>query len=144
MTEIPSPYPLTIARSLLAQEPYGPTALNALAEHHNYEAAFAALWSAQQGNAEVYSLPDDRPGLWQLTLKRVRQEVCGEDDSFRTKVKDYKKSPTSAPLLTGLVMYLVGLAGLPIDPTIATIIVLYVLHIGLDVFCEYTAPGKEE
>jgi divalent metal cation (Fe/Co/Zn/Cd) transporter len=28
--------------------------------------------------------------------------------------------------------------GLPLDPAIATIVVLYILKIGLNIFCEYT------
>ncbi len=32
---------------------------------------------------------------------------------------------------------------LPIAPGIATIIVLYILKIGLDIFCEYTEPISE-
>jgi hypothetical protein len=33
-------------------------------------------------------------------------------------------------------------AGLPIDPAIATIVVLYLVKIGLNVFCEYTEPKE--
>jgi divalent metal cation (Fe/Co/Zn/Cd) transporter len=37
----------------------------------------------------------------------------------------------------------VGLAsssGLPVDPAIATVIVLYILKIGVNIFCDYTDP----
>ena len=37
----------------------------------------------------------------------------------------------------------VGLAsssGLPLDPAIATMIVLYILKIGVNIFCDYTEP----
>jgi divalent metal cation (Fe/Co/Zn/Cd) transporter len=56
------------------------------------------------------------------------------------------KNPGSTPLLTGLIVSLVGVAathGLPLDPAIATIVVLYILKIGLNIFCEYTEPTAE-
>jgi hypothetical protein len=71
------------------------------------------------------------------------QELCGADDSFRTKVKEYKKNPASTTLLTALIVSLLGMSGLPFDPTIATIVVLYILNIGIDVFCEYTEPDSD-
>ena len=48
-----------------------------------------------------------------------------------------------APLLTGLIVSLITIFGLPIDPAIATIIVLYVVKIGLNTFCEYTEPETD-
>jgi divalent metal cation (Fe/Co/Zn/Cd) transporter len=45
-----------------------------------------------------------------------------------------------------LIVSLVGIAwanGLPIDPVIATIIVLYIVKIGLNTFCEYTEPATD-
>ncbi|MBE9198754.1 MULTISPECIES: hypothetical protein [unclassified Nodularia (in: cyanobacteria)] len=50
-------------------------------------------------------------------------------------------------LLSGLIVSLVGLAttnGLPIDRAIATVIVLYILKIGLNIFCDYTEPPAEK
>ncbi|MEO0844573.1 MAG: hypothetical protein AAF063_37790, partial [Cyanobacteria bacterium J06643_5] len=73
----------------------------------------------------------------QTTLNVLRNELCG-DDGFRTQVKEYSKNPASTPLLTGLIVYLVGISGLPIDPAIATVVVLYIIKIGLNIFCEYT------
>jgi divalent metal cation (Fe/Co/Zn/Cd) transporter len=46
-------------------------------------------------------------------------------------------------LLTGLIVSLITIFGLPIDPAIATIIVLYVVKIGLNTFCEYTEPETD-
>lgn len=83
--------------------------------------------------------------LWKVMLGELRKELCG-DDGFRGKVKEYTNNPGSAPLLTGLIVSLVGIAGangLPIDPAIATIIVLYVVKIGLNTFCEYTEPETD-
>ncbi len=83
--------------------------------------------------------------LWKVMLGELRKELCG-DDGFRGKVKEYTNNPGSAPLLTGLIVSLVGIAGahgLPIDPAIATIVVLYVVKIGLNTFCEYTEPETD-
>ena len=56
--------------------------------------------------------------------------------------KEYSKNPTSAPLLTGLIVAVVSSAGLPIDPEIATVIVLYILKVGINIFCEYIKPDS--
>ncbi len=106
------------------------------------EASFEQLWVNNIG--PLPQMAGDK-SLWQITLKQLRQEICG-DDSFRTKLQEYSKNPGSAPLLTGVIVSLVGLAaanGLPLDPAIATIVVLYILKIGLNIFCEYTEPPAE-
>ena len=106
-------------------------------EKHNgsLEDSFYELWTEKNGPPPAY----DRKSLWEITLKHLRQEVCG-DDSFRTKAQEYSKNPGSAPLLTGFIVSLLGMSVLPIDPAIATVIVLYILKIGLNIFCEYTEP----
>jgi hypothetical protein len=83
--------------------------------------------------------------LWKVMQGELRKELGG-DDGFRGKVKEYTNNPGSAPLVTGLIVSLVGIAGahgLPIDPAIATIIVLYVVKIRLNTFCEYTEPATD-
>ncbi|MGB3790825.1 MAG: hypothetical protein WA949_22650 [Phormidesmis sp.] len=42
-----------------------------------------------------------------------------------------------------LIVYVVNLVTLPINPAIATIVVLWVLKLGLRTFCEYTEPAPE-
>ena len=98
--------------------------------------SFDLLWEEKHGRQ------DYGPGesLWQVTLRVLRQEVCG-DEGFRSKIYDYNKNPGTAPLLTGAIVYLVGLTTLPINPAIATIIVLYIVKVGLNIFCEYTEPA---
>lgn len=88
----------------------------------------------------MYSI--DRARLWAVFLRNLRREVCG-DDSFREKLESYSKSPDKAVLLTGLIVYVVNLVSLPINPAIATIVVLWVLKLGLRTFCEYTEPAQE-
>lgn len=105
--------------------------------------SFDALWN-EINNIPTYA--ENKKSLWKVMLGEVRKELCG-DDGFRGKVKDYTNNPGSAPLLTGLIVSLVGIAGahgLPLDPAIATIIVLYIVKIGLNTYCEYTEVAVDE
>lgn len=108
------------------------------AENGDLETSFATLWE------EINGVPPQlgEKSIFKVTLEVLRDEICGKDDSFRTKVQELKKNPGSTPLLTGLIVYLVGMAGIPIDPAIATIIVLYILKIGVDIFCKYTEASE--
>lgn len=102
------------------------------------DVSFDELWEENNG-MEPFT---KGKSLWKVMLGEIRKELCG-NEGFRGKVKEYTNNPGSAPLLTGLIVSLVGIAGahgLPIDPAIATIIVLYVVKIGLNTFCEYTEP----
>ena len=125
---------------LLDYEPAQKAMASLEAHNGKLEASFHELCLKEYG-----TLPEMGPGksLWEVTLKNLRQELCG-DDSFRTKVQEYSKNPGSTPLLTGLIVYLVGMAGLPLDPAIATVVVLYILKIGLNIFCEYTEPAAAD
>jgi hypothetical protein len=105
------------------------------------DASFDELWEEKNGRQTFTK----GKSLWKVMQGELRKELCG-DDGFRGKVKEYTNNPGSAPLLTGLIVSLVGIAGangLPIDPAIATIIVLYVVKIGLNTFCEYTEPDTD-
>ncbi|MEH2296543.1 hypothetical protein [Nostoc sp.] len=130
---------ISVAREILQNYDPAQHALNHLEKHNGkVETAFEDLWIEKNGQP----LMQQSKSLWQVTLKVLREELCG-DDGFRGQLKEYTKNPGSSPLLTGLIISLVGVAtahGLPIDPAIATIIVLYILKIGLNIFCEYTEP----
>lgn len=102
----------------------------------NLETSFEQLWTEKYGKQDFGSR-----SIWQSTLTVLRQELCG-DDGFKNQVKEYSKNPTSAPLLTGLIVAVVSSAGLPIDPAIATVIVLYILKVGINIFCEYIKPDS--
>ncbi|MDY6936936.1 MAG: hypothetical protein SWY16_04645 [Cyanobacteriota bacterium] len=118
------------------------SAIATLEKHDgDLETSFQELWQEQVGNLGTYG-PEDK-SLWDVTLKVLRQEVCG-DDGFRSKILDYNKNPGSASVLTGAIVYLVGLTTLPINPAIATIVVLYIVKVGLNIFCEYTEPPKTD
>ncbi|MCC5604025.1 hypothetical protein [Nostoc favosum] len=111
------------------------TALTTLEKYNGrLDTSFDELWQEQTG-IEVYG----NKSLWQSTLKILREELCG-DDGFRAQFQEYTKNPASAPLLTGLIVSVTTLSGLPLDPAIATVIVLYLIKVGLKIFCEYTAP----
>jgi hypothetical protein len=113
----------------------GKTALTILINNNGQiEQSFEQLWTEKYGKQDFGS-----KSIWKSTLTVLRQELCG-DEGIKNQVKEYSKNPTSAPLLTGLIVAVVGAAGLPIDPAIATVIVLYILKVGINIFCEYIKP----
>jgi hypothetical protein len=126
-------------RELMPDYTPGLEAMDHLEKHNgDMETAFQDLWQEKNGQA---MMGGDKSFL-QITLKALRNELCG-DHGFRGQLKEYSKNPGSSPLLTGAIVSLVGLAsssGLPLDPAIATVIVLYILKIGVHVFCDYTEP----
>jgi hypothetical protein len=109
--------------------------LNLLNETNgDLEKSFEELWIEKQGQQDIV-----KTKLWQSTVTVFRQELCGKE-GFQNQVKEYNKNPTSAPLLTGLIVSVVHLVGFPIDPAIATVVVLYILKVGINIFCEYINP----
>ena len=134
---------INLAREILHDYDPAQHALNNLEKHNgNLERSFEDLWTEKNGLPPTMR---DNKSLWQITLKALRKELCG-DDGFRGQLSEYTKNPGSAPLLSGLIVSLVGIAGahgLPLDPAIATIIVLYVVKIGLNIFCDYTEPPAD-
>ncbi|MBD2570396.1 hypothetical protein [Anabaena lutea] len=126
-------------RELMPDYTPGLEAMDHLEKHNgNMETAFQDLWQDKNGQM----IMGEGRSLLQITLKNLRNELCG-DDGFRGQIKEYTKNPGSSPLLTGAIVSLVSLAsanGLPLDPAIATVIVLYILKIGVNIFCDYTEP----
>lgn len=109
-------------------------ALSRLEAHQGkVDSTLKELWEEKE--AEFLGIDLDK--FWQVSLQVIREELCGHE-GFRAKVSAYTKSPESAVLLTGLITYLVGVVSLPINPAIATIITIYILKVGLNIFCEYT------
>jgi hypothetical protein len=82
--------------------------------------------------------------LKEITLQVLREQLCG-NEGFRQKLGEYMKNKESTPLLTGLIIYLASKVVLPfpIDPALATIIVLYISKLGLEIFCRYTEPDPK-
>ena len=104
----------------------------------NFNTTFDELWTEKFGT-DTYG----KISLWQSTLTVLREELCG-NDGFRAQFQEYTKNPGSAPLLTGLIVSITTLSGLPLDPAISTVIVLYLLKVGLKIFCEYTEPEHKK
>jgi hypothetical protein len=118
---------------------YGPAqkALDTLEQNNgNFNTTFDELWTEKFGT-DTYG----KKSLWQSTLTVLREELCG-NDGFQAQFKEYTKNPGSTPLLTGLIVSITTLSGLPLDPAISTVVVLYLLKVGLKIFCEYTEPDN--
>ena len=104
----------------------------------NFDTTFDELWAEKFGT-NTYG----KKSLWQSTLTVLREELCG-DEGFSAQFQEYTKNPGSAPLLTGLIVSITSLSGLPLDPAISTVIVLYLLKVGLKIFCEHTEPDNNK
>ncbi|MBH8563826.1 hypothetical protein I8748_16785 [Nostoc sp. CENA67] len=135
---------LTIAeiqeiQQLLPDDTQAQQALTTLQQNNGYlEASFDAVWQEKFGKTDF----GKGKSLLQLTLDEIRTEICG-DDGLRGKIKEYTSNPSSASLFNSIIGSLVAVAavhGIPIDGAIATIVVLYILKIGINVFCKYTEP----
>lgn len=126
-------------QQLLQDDTSAQQALTTLQQHNgNLEASFDALWQEKVGKTDY----GKGKSVLQLTLNEIRLEICG-DDGLRGKIKEYTNNPGSASLFNSIIGSLVAVAalhGIPIDGAIATIVVLYILKIGINVFCKYTEP----
>lgn len=136
MTTQVSPDEIQILHQII-QDEQAQKALKTL-EHHNgdLEASFDELWEEKFGKTDY----GKNKSLLKIILSEIRAEICG-DDGLQGKIKEYTKNPGSASLLNGIIGSLVAMAavnGIPIDAAIATIVVLYILKIGVNVFCKYT------
>ncbi len=119
--------------------PEAQSALDLLETTQDIDTAIEQLIDLQSGTTQTFG---NRPPLWPLLKARLKQEICGPDDSFRKLIDDLKKNPTSATVAIAAITYLVNLAGLPIpiETSLATAILIRITDIGLDVFCDYITP----
>lgn len=139
-----SPFPTPEEINQFRQSPAAdPEALTLLEQTQDFEAAFSQIYVDRYGATRSFG--DESRSLWKILLNRIQQEICGEDDSLRSLIQSAKKNPGNATLITGAITALVNLSGvpLPIDSAIATAIVLYIFHIGIDVFCEWSSPSTK-
>lgn len=118
------------------------------------ESAKEALASLEKHNGQFYSSLDEllveKIGTSQTndlarfraaTLEQLRKQAC-VDHNFRSKLEDYHQNLENSSVLKELIVdleHLVGTEGFPIDPAIATAVVLYIVKIGSHAFCEGTA-----
>ncbi|BAZ42324.1 hypothetical protein NIES4101_82930 [Calothrix sp. NIES-4101] len=127
------------ARELLQEYQPANKAIDAIERHNgNLETSFEELWIEKNGTSTI----QEKKSLWQITLEVLREEICS-DEGFRARLGEYTKSPENAVLLTTVITSLIALTAIPIDPSIATIIILYILKIGLNVYCKYTDPDNQ-
>jgi hypothetical protein len=119
--------------------PAAQSAIDLLETTTDIDTAIEQLIDLQSGTSQTFG---SRPPLWPLLKKRLQQEICGPDDSFRTLLTDLKKNPTNATIAIAAITYLINLTVLPIpiEASLATAILLRIADIGLDVFCDYTTP----
>lgn len=76
------------AREILQNCAPARKALAILEEHSGkIDAWFDVLWLDKNGPPPTYNLQF----LHEVTLKVLCKKICGKDDSFRTKVLEYKK-----------------------------------------------------
>ncbi len=123
-------------RELLKEYQPANKVIDAVERHDgNLETSFEELWIEKHGQPAMGGKK-----IWQTTLDVLRDELCG-NEGFRARLSDYTKSPENAVLLTAAITSLMALTAIPLDPSIATIVVLYILKIGLNVYCKYTEVG---
>ncbi|GET38100.1 hypothetical protein [Microseira wollei] len=123
-------------QELLHDYPPADEAMELLKKHNGrLDTTFEELWTQANGIEPL----EAQKSIWQVTLKVMRDELCGHE-GFRAILNEYLKNPGNAALLTTLVVSLSQITTLPINPAIATIIILYILKVGLGIFCEYTEP----
>ncbi len=132
---------LTPYRQAIA-DPDAQDAIDRFENTEDFEAALKDLIDLKAGPSQI--MDPTQPHLWTILKKRLQQEICGDDDSIRSLIQSLKKNPGNAALITGTITTLINLAGVPfpIDPALATGITLYLAHISIDVFCEWSSPQE--
>jgi hypothetical protein len=132
-----SPTEITTAQELLANYAPAQETLAILAANNgDFSDCFDRL-----SKSPTFSDPATKKSIWESTINVLRQELCS-DEGWRGKVKEYNKTPASAPLLTGMIVHLISNSHLQLDPGIATCIALYASKVGLDIFCEHIKPNE--
>lgn len=129
---------LQVQQTLRDYDPSQPAIATLVEQNGDLDASLEELLRSRMGTATF-----GQPSLKEVTLEVLREQLCG-DDGFRQKLKDYMQDKESTPLLTGLIIYLAGQVVLPfpIDPALATLAVLYISKVSLEVFCRYTDPSS--
>ncbi|BDA76397.1 hypothetical protein CAL7716_105630 (plasmid) [Calothrix sp. PCC 7716] len=126
-------------RNILKEYEPANKAIDALERNDgDLDLSFEELWIEKNGRIGM----KEGKSIRQTTLDVLRGELCG-NEGFRARLGEYAKSPENAVLLTAAITSLMALTAIPLDPSIATIIVLYILKIGLNVYCKYTEPSDE-
>jgi hypothetical protein len=126
-------------QELLHDYPPAEEALATLKKHNGrFDTTFEQLWTQTNGIKTYQSAKS----LWDVTLKVLREELCGHE-GFRSLLNEYIKNSGNATILTTLIITVAQITTLPINPAIATIVILYILKIGIGIFCEYIDPTTD-
>ncbi|MGK7940989.1 MAG: hypothetical protein AB4062_12740 [Crocosphaera sp.] len=104
-----------------------------MTEEGDIETAFNELFKEKNRTMQYAN-----QSLWQVVLKILRQEICNKNDSLKSEIKTLRKNPKETAIITGIIVSIIEKCQLPLDTGLATMIVLWILKVGIDVFCEYT------
>ncbi|MDJ0508897.1 MAG: hypothetical protein QNJ64_06555 [Crocosphaera sp.] len=108
-----------------------------LIEDGDIETAFNELF--KQKNVTIQY---GNQSLWQVTITILRQEICNKNDSLKSEIQTLRKNPKETAIITGIIVSIIERCQLPLDTGLATMIVLWILKIGIDIFCDYTANNQ--
>ncbi|MBW4538909.1 MAG: hypothetical protein KME43_07140 [Myxacorys chilensis ATA2-1-KO14] len=143
---------LNHAYHLLEHYPEAQAGIDVLKRHRGNPKTSVEELAGGNPSFQVQSLVVVAPkSIWEILLEQLYLDVCGSNssdlrqanrNSLRKILNESQLHPESAALLSGAVVYLVHLSGVAISPAVATVLVLYVLHLGINVFCEYTAQFR--
>ncbi|MGK7879151.1 MAG: hypothetical protein AB4060_03495 [Crocosphaera sp.] len=104
-----------------------------LTENGDIETAFNELFKEKNGTIQY-----GNKSLWEVTLNILRKEICNENDSLKSEIQTLRKNPKQTAIITGIIVSIIEKCQLPLDTGLATIIVLWILKVGIDIFCNYT------
>jgi hypothetical protein len=90
---------------------------------------------AQTIGAPLVVESGDPKSFWNTTLDGLRAALCN-DPTFQAKLDTYHLKPNNSALFTDLVRYLIGRSGMPLDPAMGILLLVYLLKVGLQGFCE--------
>ena len=104
-----------------------------LTEDGDIETAFNELFKAKNGTIQY-----GNKSLREVTLNVLRKEICNKNDSLKSEIKNLRKNPKETAIITGIIVSIIDKCQLPLDTGLATMIVLWILKVGIDIFCDYT------
>jgi hypothetical protein len=77
----------------------------------------------------------DRAKLRTIVLAHFQKEIC-QNWSLREQIQNYQQQLDQADVLISLLQELVATVSPDIDFAIATVLVLWIVQVGIDAFCE--------
>ncbi len=108
-----------------------------LTEDGDIETAFNELFKEKNGTIQY-----GNQSLWKVTLNILRKEICNKNDSLKSEIQTLRKNPKETAIITGIIVSIIEKCQLPLDTGLATMIVLWILKVGIDIFCDYTENNQ--